>query len=214
LGSRCPHPSAWTDSCSSIRTGSARGSLLSPGRSRGFRPSPRAQPLGELDDPPKQGDDKGLSAQARVRRSASCHAGARRGGVSRGKGSGSGLAFRSFQRSEIRWRDLRSSYRDRLGELRCPVLLVNGRRTSSCPYALSKLPTSRSPAPNLWSSLTVVIGPCESARTTSATPSYGSSKKDGNPAALHPRARRSRMPASAWYPSRWRCWAPCCATDR
>jgi pimeloyl-ACP methyl ester carboxylesterase len=42
------------------------------------------------------------------------------------RGPGSGLAFQAFQRSEVRWRDMRSSYRNRLGELRCPVLLVNG----------------------------------------------------------------------------------------
>jgi hypothetical protein len=36
------------------------------------------------------------------------------------RGPGSGLAFQAFQRSEVRWRDMRSSYRNRLGELRCP----------------------------------------------------------------------------------------------
>ena len=53
--------------------------------------------------------------------------------------------FTQWQRSEVRFGGLRSCYRDRLGELRMPTLLVHGERDRIVPVAAAREAASRIP---------------------------------------------------------------------
>jgi len=48
---------------------------------------------------------------------------------------GAGYAFRSFQRSEVRWGQLRTVYINRLREMRTPTLLIHGTEDRLVPVA-------------------------------------------------------------------------------
>jgi pimeloyl-ACP methyl ester carboxylesterase len=51
---------------------------------------------------------------------------------------GSGTAFRQLQRSEYRWRGLRTSYLDRLSEIQIPTLIVHGAEDKLIPVACAQ----------------------------------------------------------------------------
>lgn len=44
-------------------------------------------------------------------------------------------AFEQWQRDQVRWNSLRTDYTPRLGEVRCPVLVIHGDRDSGVPLA-------------------------------------------------------------------------------
>lgn len=49
-----------------------------------------------------------------------------------------GRAFTRYQRDELHWNGLRTVYLDRLGEIRCPTLLIHGAQDQAVPLACAQ----------------------------------------------------------------------------
>jgi len=61
----------------------------------------------------------------------------------------SGRAFYAFQRDEVLWNGLASVYMDRLPELRCPVLFIQGEKDSLVPMEDVRMAVARVPGARL-----------------------------------------------------------------
>lgn len=54
-------------------------------------------------------------------------------------------AFEQWQRDQVRWNSLRTDYTSRLGEVRCPALVIHGERDSGVPLARARAAAHRIP---------------------------------------------------------------------